>query len=789
MKISLKWLEDFITLPKDLTLEQLAYDLTMRTVEVEDAIDLSKKYENIVVGHIEKVEAHPDADRLRVCQVKVGEKTEQIVCGGKNVYEGEDVIVCLPGSTVLWHGEGEPVLIEPSKLRGVESFGMIAGASEVGLLDLFPPKDDHEIVDLTDKHFESGMPLSKALGLDGAILEIDNKSLTNRPDLWGHYGIARELAAIYDLELKPLPKLELPKEKTIPVEIIATDLSSRYSALEIKNIEVAESPAWLKRRLLEADVRPINNVVDLTNYLMLTTGQPTHGFDYNLIDGTIYVRRAKNNEDLTVLTGETLTLTENDLVIADDKRALALAGVMGAKGESINNETNHVLLEVASFNALSVRKTSKRHNIRTDASARFEKDIDTARVDETLGFGAYLFKELFPEAEFVGFSEHVVDETKQSEIEVDLETLALRLGERLEEEQIIRLLSRLGFDASVDGKILKVVSPVWRSTGDIERFEDIVEEIARMKGYENFEYIAPTVQLNRAITQHTLDLDRRTREYLAFQGGMQEIFTYPWISDHAIEASGLQMPTLSLEAPPAPDKSHIRRNLIPGLLECILTNETNFESFGVFELAKVFRETEEKSLAFGIISPDPKEAFFKLKGILEGLSRAVMCEPISFVKSERPPYADQHAYLNILCNGEIIGSFGVMSIKTKKLMGLKHATGAIGELDFEKLVPLRARTNRFTHLPVFPEVEKDLSVVFSNDVRWEQIRSIVEPMVKKLHFVDEYHSEAFGAEKKSITLRVILGNDQKTMEASDIEKKMQAIYNRLHKELGGEIRE
>ena len=392
MKLSLSWIRDYVKIPDDMDLKKLAYDLTMSTVEVEDVEYLARRFDKMVVGVIEKVEPHPNADRLRVCKVDIGDgQIKEIVCGGINLRDGMRVAVACPGAMVRWHGEGEPVEIKNSKLRGVESFGMICASDEIGLGDLFPASQEAEIVDLSAFQVPAGTSLAAALDLDDVLLDIDNKSMTNRPDLWGHYGIAREIAALYNLPLKEIKPFETDVQSDFKVEIEDPDRCPRYIGVEMSGVEVKPSPYQMQNRIWKAGMRPINALVDITNYVMLATGNPTHAFDADHIIDHIVVRRAKAGETLTLLNDKELNLCEDDLVITDSEGPVALAGVMGGSKDSILPDTKRVILEVANFDAAGIRRTALRYDNRTEASARYEKSIDPERCEQALALSMEYF--------------------------------------------------------------------------------------------------------------------------------------------------------------------------------------------------------------------------------------------------------------------------------------------------------------------------------------------------------------------------------------------------------------
>ena len=360
MKVSLNWIRDYVQLPADADLKKLAYDLTMSTVEVEDATDLGASFHDMVVGVINTIEQHPNADKLKVCKTDIGGRVEDIVCGGSNLREGMKVAVALPGAMCKWHGEGDLVEIKKSKLRGVDSYGMICGAVEIGLADLFPTKEEAHILDLSDFDAPAGTPLADALDLNDIILEIDNKSMTNRPDLWGHYGIAREIAALYDLPMTQFPHFDRNVENTSGFHVTVEDAERcpRMTGTQIENVCVKPAPYWMQVRIWKTGMRPINALVDITNYVMLATGQPSHAYDSDHIAGHIIVRRAKAGETLTLLNGKELPLSTDDLTIADDAGIVGLAGVMGGAKDSILPTTSKVILEIANFQAAGIRRTA-----------------------------------------------------------------------------------------------------------------------------------------------------------------------------------------------------------------------------------------------------------------------------------------------------------------------------------------------------------------------------------------------------------------------------------------------
>ncbi len=806
MNISMKFINRFVSLPEDLTYDQIAYDLTMRTVEVEDVIRTADKFHDIVVGEIKEIKAHPNADMLKVCITDVGEdELKQIVCGGSNLKEGHKVCVSKPGAEVVWHGEGEPVLIKESKLRGVPSYGMICGATEVFLADIFPPSDEREIVDFTDLGVECevGQCVAEVAGLDDVILEVDNKSLSNRPDLWGHYGIARELAAIYKVPFNEL-STELPSGlPEYPVVIEEPERCNRFTATKIDNVYVKESPAWMKTLITNAGMRPINALVDITNFVLLAVGAPQHAYDSTHVEGDqIVVRLAEDGEKLLLLDEKDLELTHDHLVICDSRKPLNLAGIKGGKDDSVLDTTDSVILECAVFTAPGIRRTTAYFNEKTDSALRYEKGIDTQRADLGVSMALSLFKEIYPECVFSAFTDNYPVKTENAVIDITQDFLDRRLGEVLPQAEIEDILTRLGYEVSFDGETYHCIAPTWRSTGDVSIHDDILGDIARLIGYEYFKKQPLRISFESAVHQVKADLARNLREYLAFRCGMNEIFTYPWIDVRFINAAGIDTGnSIRLATPPAPELGYLRSSLIPGMLESIDKNYRYFDEFSIFEAAQVFEKgeyrpsTEEEVLpvhrnllAGAMVGKDAKTLFFRVKGVIEGLAEYCHCEPLDFVQKEKPSWADEKVWLNIRSGKKVIGSIGLISVAALAESGIKMTNAAAFEFDTDGLVPYPSRTNEFKSLPQYPLVEQDLSLLVDEGMTWEQIRESIKYMVKELKFVEEYRGKQIPAGKKSVMLSLKIGNDDSTMTSKQIDKKMNGIIKVLGKKCGAELR-
>ena len=806
MRVSLNLIRKYIDLPKDITDEKIAYDMTLRTVEVDEVEKMAEKFHDIVVGKILEVKKHPNADKLRICIVDIGEEEPtQIVCGGSNLYVGEYVVVSKPGAEVVWHGEGEPVKVGKTKMRGEMSYGMICAASEVYLSDFFPNESETEIIDLKGFDCKAGDSIADLFGVNDTVLEIDNKSLSNRPDLWGHYGIARELSAIYDVPLKELNKFDI--DKNLPkydVEIKDTTKCNRYVAVEIDGIEEKPSPLWVQTLLSKVGQRPINAIVDITNYVMMAVGEPLHAFDKTHVGGEkIIVRNARENEELLLLDNNTIKLTPEDLVICDKNDVMALAGIRGGKKDSILPDTKGIVLEIANFSADAIRNTGKRFAEKTDASIRYEKGIDTQRVDEGLNLALELIKEIFPESKIIKYVDVYPNETKKNNIKVKESFLDTRLGKKISQEKINQILTALGYEITYKDGEYDVTVPTWRSTGDVTIKDDVMGDIARILSFDSFEAKPISITFEHSVKQNDVLLKRKLKEYLAQRCGFYEILTYPWVDEKYMKAVGTKMEEcLKLATPPAPELAYLRNSLIPGMLEAISKNLRYYNEFKLFDCEEIYKKgdyrpssedeilpIQEHYLAGSIVGKDAKEIFYEAKGIVENIARYCHMEEIKLEKIEKPNWADINAYLNITKDGEIIGELGLVSMQTMINSKIKRANVVIFEINADKLVPYASRTNKYERLPELPLVEKDLSIIIDEEITWEQIENAIKSKVKEIDFVDEYRGDQIPEGKKSITLKVRILNEGTTMTSEQINEKMNIILKALDKKCGAKLRD
>ena len=667
---------------------------------------------------------------------------------------------------------------------------------------------------LQEEDAEPGLNMAHILGFDDSIVEFE--ITPNRPDCLSVIGLAREASATFK---RPL-KLHTPEPHgcggsiadLVDIDIEDGDLCPRYTARMVKNVKIAPSPRWMRERLRNSGVRPINNIVDITNYVMLEYGQPMHAFDFSCVEGGhIIVRTAREGETIQTLDGNERKLTPNMLCICDEHKPVCVAGVMGGANSEIVGDTAMVLFESANFNGVSVRRTASALGMRTDASSRYEKGIDPERSDQALSLAMSLFRELYPDVRVTSFSDQYPEKLRQAEIDVSLTWLDRRLGKHLTNDEIAHKLGLLGFRLDFSGDNMHVTVPTWRSTGDVSIKADIMEEVARMVGYENFQAAPITTSFDGAINQLDKDLERRIKEYLAIRCGMQEIFTYPWMDEQYVNAilqdtAGI----LALSTPPSPTERLIRSSLLPNLCKAVAKNERYFTEFSLFETAQVFKDanysapydprellpSQRKNIAGAFVAPakDVTALFRRAKGAVEQMPRYTHMEGFTFRQEKRPVWADQVVWLNIFLGEEQVGNLALLARKPAMACGIKNLAVMLFELDVDALRPFRSRTNRFTHLPEYPMTDYDISLLFDSQVKWSQMHDVIAQGIREgglLHgadFVDEYHGKQVPAGKKSVTIRLTIGSLEKTLTSTEIEECASGVIKKLTKRLGAELR-
>nr|MBP9695504.1 phenylalanine--tRNA ligase subunit beta [Candidatus Magasanikbacteria bacterium] len=789
----------------------------------------------VVVGLVKSMAKHPNADKLNVCKVEIGpsanarddkSKGLQIVCGGSNVRVGMKVALAQIGAKVKWHGEGDLVELKPVEIRGVPSEGMICGADEIGLIEMFPKKEEKEIVDLSYLPLTKvGAPLASVLGLDDVVFEIDNKSLSNRPDLWGHYGIAREISALFNKNLKPYTVKAIEKGKTqgskgsqLAVEVKDKKLCSRYMGVMIDGVTIGPSPSWMQSSLLSAGVRPINIIVDITNYVMMDIGQPMHAFDAGKVTKnkeqkttTINVRRAKDGEKMKALDGKEYSLTKDMLVIADRVKVLAIAGIMGGEESSVTDATKTVVFESANFDPVSVRKTSIALGLRSESSARFEKGLSPERAELALKKAVELTLKLCPNARVACA---VVDKKnplkKQLPMSIPLELIEKRLGMSLNLTQILSILLRLGFGVKKTKTTLNITVPLWR-TKDITIVEDVIEEIIRVYGYEKIPSALPTFSIAPPEQNAIRTIEWQVKELLAYEHGFTEVYNYSFVSPETLKKIGADSEIhLTLENPIAKDRPLLRRSLKAGLLENVENNLHRFSSVKLFEIGRVFLGEKiedglpEQPTMLGLVYAESGAAtpFFTVSQALRGmLSRLGSEVQFATASGGVPPeggkkssdigpiyHPGRSAY--VVVSGQKVGSIGEVHPAVAKQMGI-DARVCVAEVALSALVSLLKETSSYRPVPTFPSVTRDIAFVADRNVEHNAIVSAlkhVDPLIVSVELFDVFGGGNIPSGKKSMAYHIVYQDKTKTLETAQVDVIQDRVRGTLREIFSAEIR-
>lgn len=809
MYISLDWIKDFIKIPVKTRPEKIAEKLTNHTVEVESFFNQSDAFKNVVVGRVLEVKPHPNADKLRLSVVDVKTEKLEIVCGAPNLAVDQMVAVALVGA-ILPNGAE----IKEAEIRGEKSFGMICAEDELGI------GDDHEGILVLDKTAKIGQDFSKYLGNKDVVLEVDNKSLSNRPDLLSHYGIARELGAILNSPLKPYSKLLDSKinfskeaEKTLNVKVEDSNLCPRYMAVRISNLEVKESPNWLKERLIAVNQRPINNIVDITNYVMLETGQPLHAFDANKVD-KIIVRRAKKDEKIETLDAKQRTLNDSNLVIADSKQAIAIAGLIGGANSEVDDSTTEIILESANFQAVSIRQTSQQLGLRTEASTRFEKSLDHHLTEQALMRFITLLKESCPQ--YVINSQLVdvnsVQEDKKK-VEFSLSWLTNKLGQEIPKDQVIKILKGLGFEiTNRDDDVLSVTIPSWRATKDVAIKEDLAEEILRLYGYDQIHAEMPKVSMSVPEANESRKIERKIKTILAFKYGLDESYNYSFVGEDQLTKLGVDFSSyLQLANPLSGIQSILRQTLAPNLINNIKTNQMKAEELGFFEIGGVYLDVpgnlkkddlaedtlpyQEKHLGL-VLGSNSKDLFQKMKNIVNNLLQTVISydTEVEFLPAEsKPSWSEHNIAAKIVVQGQELGTIALVNEGVSKKLNLKKII-AVAEINFDDLVKLILQQPpfRFKDVPRYPPVIRDIAFVIDKEMLYNSLKKEIldfNPLIKSVELFDVYEGNKIADNKKSLAFHLYYQSDDKTLTTDEVDKIQNELVNHIVNTLEAQLRD
>ena len=791
MKLSLNFVKDYIDLPKELNAEKIAEDMTIHSSEYDEAGKLIKA-NNLIIGEVLECEMHPDSDHLHVCKVNTGKEVLDIVCGAPNVRKGLKVIVALPGAK-LPGGE-----IKKSKIRGQESNGMLCSMLELGL--------DSKYVDEADKtgihEFPEDAPIGKDpleyMGLDDEV--IDFELTANRGDLLSILGMAYELGAIYD---KPVKDIDLShKENNEDINdtfkvVVNTDNCSMFLAKKVKNVVIKESPKFIKSRLIASGIRPINNVVDISNYVMLETGQPLHFYDADKLEGMLEVRMAKNGEKLTTLDEVERTLHDENIVISDGKRAIGLAGVMGGLDTEITENTKNIIIEAAIFDGVKVRKTSK-ELVRSEASNRFEKGLDPNRTYMAEDRACNLL-EKYADGEVVGgTAKYDKTSLEDKKIEVKFAEINKVLGLNIPSKEILDTFRKLGFSYEENEQGATVSVP--RRRIDINIKEDLNEEVGRIYGVNNIEGILPVMPMRSGSYDRT---NREIRNKM-INLGLNETLSYVLVAENeANEFVCDENESIKLLDPMSEDRSTLRKSMISSFMNIYEYNKSrNVKDVSIFEIAKTFYKNkeeyvEERHLAtlmtgdyFTGIGSSKKVDFYVIKGVAEEILEYLGYKNrYSFIQDTTKIAKEFHPGISALIsvNNETFGVIG------KVHPAICEDDVYVFEINLDKLLAKNPSKMKFKEISKFPSVDKDIAVVVDKNMESKtvemQIRKSAGKILNDVKLFDVYTGIGISSNKKSLAFTLNFGKMDSTLTDEEINQALEKIIKDLESKLGAKLRD
>ena len=804
MKVSYKWLKEYLDL-SDVTPDELAEKMSRTGIEVDDVIYPGKGLSKIVVGETLSVVDHPDSDHLHVCQVNIGtEEPIQIVCGAPNVAAGQKVIVALHGARITGNAK-----IKKGKMRGQESNGMICSLAELGYSESVVSKKYADGIFVLPAEAVPGTEVVDLLELDDAILDID--ITPNRADALSMRGSAYEVAAIYNKALK-FPEAPV-SEKTgsvteyIKVAVEDTNDAPAYHIQVIKDVKIAESPLWLQNKLMNGGIRPINNVVDITNYILLEYGQPLHAFDYDQIGSKeIIVRRAKENETMTTLDGVERTLDTDNIVITNGTAPIALAGVMGGLDSEITDGTVTVALEAALFNPVLIRKTAGKFNLRSESSSRFEKGINVATIRTAGQHAAELIHELAGGTIVAGTASVDTVEVKDTEVVITLQKINRSLGTAISSGEVTAIFNQLGFASTFDGETFTVAVPPRR--WDISIYADILEEVARIYGYDNLPETLPiTPALPTALTpkQHTM---RITRRFMEGAGLTQNISYVLTTAEKAREYAVEDKEGIRLAWPMSEDRSTLRMNLLSTLLDNAAYNVARKNTdIQFYEIGRVFFPSADSVLPIeaerlaGVMTgmayqkdwqmaAEPVN-FYHAKGVLDGYFETMgLSDQIRFEAAKDLKWMHPGRTAAVYLGDAYIGYVGQVHPATANAYDLKETYAF--EIDFEAIIAAPKEVITQQPIPKFPGVTRDVALLVDETVTHQQIVKTIKEnggkFLKDVHLFDIYQGKGIEDGKKSVAYSMSFLNPEATLVDEDINKAFTKLVAALETECGAAIR-
>lgn len=796
MKLSLNWLRDFVEIPKKYSGKELGKMLTLHTAEVENVIDYKKAFEGVVIGELLEIQKHPDADKLSIAKVDIGKKEPiQLIFGQMvDMKVGNRVPVAVAPTTLP-----TGMVIEKRKMRGVVSEGMLCLDQELGL------KAEGVSIQFFDKKVAPGTPFAEAAGLDEVVLEIENKSLTHRPDLWGHYGFARELSALLDQKLEPYEKatkcdkLKIPsKGESVEVKIESKEIAKRFCAGIITNVKVEESPEWMKKRLESCGIRPINNIVDITNYVMLDLGQPMHAFDRkNVGTDLLDVRFAKKDEKLKTIDHVKRTLDPEDIVISNGKKLLGLGGIIGGADSEISEKTTDVIFVAENWNPTLLRKSSQRQCLRTEAVQRFEKSLDPEMCELAMHRAYGLLLEMCKDAKIAGPITDIKNGTiTLPKIEINFSRVQGKIGAEISEKEAKKHLISLGFLVE---EPFTVTVPSWRATKDISIEADIVEEIARMHGYDNIPSTLPSLPTKAPLENTERAAKHKVRKILSFGLGFTEIRCYSFYGEEEIKKCAIsEEGHFKLKNYLSSDQTHLRTTLTPNLLKEAEKNLKNFDNFKIYEIGRTYKDTgkyfpfEEKGLTALVVQAkkDKSEVFYKALGACETLLEHFGAPKWEIREAHKlPPYAHPKKSAGVYIKDKLIGLIFELHPIVAKAHSFDRKAAEFW-LNFTKLVAAGQETKKYQKIPRFPVTHFDVSVLVDERKPIADIEkhiSRASELISEVELFDIFTGEGIKKGKKACAFTITLQAEDRTLTDAEMAEVQKKVFENLQRG-GGIIR-
>ncbi len=787
MKVSLNWLKELVDV--NVGISELADLFNIHSAEVEEFYKLSDA-SNLVVGYVVEKENHPNADKLSVCQVDIGGEISQIVCGAPNVAKGQKVIVSLPGAILPGNFK-----IKKSVIREVESNGMICSLSELGIDKKY---HNEEGIHVLPNNLEVGKNAVEEMFLNDEVMVLD--ITPNRADLLSMMGLAYDTAAILNTKIHlNTPKVtEIEEENTVEVKV-ETDNCSSYYARVIKDIEIMPSPLYMQARLIAAGIRPINNVVDITNYVMLETGQPLHAFDYDLLGtNVISVRMAKEGEILKTLDEKDRLLTKDDILITNGNKGVALGGVMGGFDSEITSNSNTILLEAAVFDPYHIRKTSARLDLRSEASNRFERKVDPARTVLALNMATELFAKYAGGKALKGIS--VIDNNNLEEIKIDLslEKINQYLGTTYSLDLVKETLTKLAFNYELKGTLFTISAPTRKQ--DVETYQDIIEEVGRIIGYDKLPLTLPTTVSIGKLSDY--QIFRRKIKKVMTGLGLDEVISYSLLNEDKAYDFTIDKPNLvKMKMPMSLDRAVMTLTPINGLIDAVKHNTArkNKDLF-FYEIGKRYEEGNETILLSGALTGElsnvnwqgKKEIvdFYTVKGILESLFNKLGLSHLEFNKMDdyKNLHPGQSAY--IVDRTGTVGFIGKLHPKYETENDIKDVF--VFELNVKKMFEVRRPLKKVKEVNKFPSIYRDIAIVVDKEVSAKQLINAISKAGKRMlvnvNVFDLYIGESLGENKKSLALRMEFRDPAKTLESVDVDARVKEVLGVIGKQLNAVIR-